>query len=208
MENFDFLYFVTVVGTFAFAISGALLGVRKRMDIYGMFILAFATAVGGGGMRDVLIGRIPPFFFTDGMYILVSLLSAILVAFMVKTVERNMWLLNVSDAIGLGLFTCVGANVAIMYGIKWYGVVILGTMTATGGGMIRDVLAQDVPFVLRKEIYASASIIGSFIFLALHSWGIGLDTNLLVSSLCTVFIRLISMHYNLELPQNFDKQDT
>ncbi len=201
MENIDLLYMITVAGTFAFAISGALVGYKKHMDAYGMFVLAFVTAAGGGTLRDIMLGRLP-FVLADGMYAAMSILATFVVLFMTKTVERNMWLLNVSDAIGLGVFTCMGANVALNEGIDWYGVVLLGTMTATFGGMIRDVLAQEVPFVLKKEIYASASVLGAFMFLVLNHLGWSLNMNILLTSICTTTFRLYCMHNDVQLPKN------
>ncbi len=201
MQDIDLLYLITVAGTFAFAISGALVAYKKHMDAYGMFVLAFVTAAGGGTVRDVMLDRIP-FVLQDGMYVLMSLLATFVVLFMTKTVERNMWLLNVSDAIGLGVFTCMGANVALSEGVDWYGVVLLATMTATVGGMIRDILARDVPFVLQKEIYASASVLGGFMFLFLNYIGLSLNMNILFTSICTTSFRLYCMHNDVQLPKN------
>ncbi len=201
MEHIDLLYVITMIGTFSFAISGALLGFKKKMDAYGMFILAFVTTAGGGTMRDIMLGRFPPFILTDGMYVLVSIFATFVVLFMPKTVERNVFLINVSDAIGLGVFTCIGASVGLSAGVDWYGIVLLGTITATVGGMIRDILAREVPFVLQKEIYASASVLGGFIFIGLNHIDIGLNLNILISSAATTAFRLFCMHYDMQFPQ-------
>ncbi len=201
MQDIDVLYIITVAGTFAFAVSGALVAYKKHMDAYGMFILAFVTAAGGGTLRDIMLGRLPPFVLTDGMYALMSLLGTIVVLFMNKAVERRILILNVSDAIGLGVFTCIGASVALSEGIEWYGVVLLGTMTATVGGMLRDLLAQEVPFVLQKEIYASASVLGGFIFLAFDSLGFSFNMNVLLTSILTTSLRLCCMYYDVQLPK-------
>ncbi len=202
----NFLYFFDIAGTFAFAISGALVGVKKDMDIYGMFVLAFVTAVGGGTIRDTMIGRVPPFIFNDGLYVVMVILATLVVFFMTKHVERNMMLLNVSDAIGLGVFTCIGVTIAESQGIVWYGMILLGVMTATFGGMIRDVLAKEVPFVLRKDIYASASILGGFMFLGLDKLGLNIDINILITSISITTLRLYCMYYNVQLPKMIGKE--
>ena len=163
----SFLYLFDLIGTYAFAISGALVGAKKKMDIYGMFILALVTGVGGGTIRDMMLGRTPPFVFKDIWYLIDITIATFTVVFLYKKVLKNLKLINIADAIGLGVFTCIGATIAKDSGCSWYGIILFGLMTATVGGMIRDILAQEVPFVLQKEIYASASILGGFIFIFL-----------------------------------------
>ncbi len=201
--DMNFLYIFDIAGTFAFALSGALLGIKKDMDIYGMFVLALVTAVGGGTIRDVMLDRVPPFVFNDGMYLLVVILATLVIFFMAHIVEKNMWLLNVSDAVGLGVFTCIGASIAQSHGIVWYGVVLFGIMTATFGGMMRDVLAKEVPFVLQKEVYASASMLGGFMFLGLDLLNVSSNINILVTSIFVTAFRLYCMYYDLQLPKIF-----
>lgn len=197
------LYFFDLLGTFAFAISGALMGVSKKMDLYGMFVLAFLTGVGGGTIRDVLLGRVPPFVFNDIWYINVIALATFLVFFLHRKVHRNLKLINIADAVGLGVFTCIGASVALSLGVVWYGIVLFGVLTATGGGMLRDIAAQEVPFVLKKEVYASASMAGGFLFLLFHKVGVNIDINILVTSAFVSVIRILSMRYGWNLPKLF-----
>ncbi len=201
MENFDLLYFIIAAGSLCFAISGALVGYKKHMDAYGMFILAFVTTAGGGTVRDIMLGRLPSFVLTDGMYAFMAILGTCIVLVMPKTVERNTLILNVSDAIGLGVFTCIGASVAQAEGVDWYGIVLLGTMTATVGGMMRDILSREVPYVLQKEIYASASVLGGFMFIGLHELDFSLNMNILISSIFTTSCRLLCMYYNIDVPK-------
>lgn len=199
----SFLYFFDLLGTFAFAVSGALMGVRKKMDVYGMFVLALLTGVGGGTVRDVLLGRVPPFVFKNIWYIAVTLLATLLVFFLHRNVRRNRKILNIADAVGLGVFTCIGASIAMSEGIAWFGVVLFGVITATVGGMLRDISAQEVPFVLQKEVYASASIAGGFLFLLFHKIGLGADGNIIITSSFITGIRILSMHYGWNLPKIF-----
>lgn len=198
-------YIFDIIGTFAFAISGALMGARKEMDIYGLFILGLVTGVGGGTLRDVLFGRIPPFIFNDIAYIISVILAVLLVFFFHGKVERGSRLLNIFDAIGLGVFTCIGATTALNENIVWYGVILSAVITSTVGGMIRDTLAGEVPFVLQKEVYASASILGAVIFLVLDKFDIPIDVNIFLVSVIVTVLRLLSIHKNWSLPRNIIK---
>lgn len=196
------LYFFDLFGTFAFAVSGALLGVKKDMDIYGMFVLAISVGVGGGTMRDMMLGRTPPFVLTDVNYMIVIAAATLLVFFLNSIVEKSlpMKTLNIADAIGLGVFTSIGASVAVAYDVEWYGIIFFGVMTATAGGMIRDTLAGEVPFVLKKEVYASASIIGGIIFIIIYRLNISLNINILITSIIVTLIRIFAIYKDWHLP--------
>lgn len=196
------LYFFDLFGTFAFAVSGAILGIKKDMDIYGMFILAVSVGVGGGTMRDVLLSRTPPFVLTDINYMIVIAAATLIVFFLNSKVikEMPMKALNIADAVGLGVFTSIGANVAVECNVEWYGIIFFGVMTATVGGMIRDTLAGEVPFVLKKEVYASASIAGGILFIVLHRANIGMNINILITSVIVTLIRIIAIYKNWNLP--------
>ena len=196
------LYFFDLFGTFAFAVSGAILGIKKDMDIYGMFILAVSVGVGGGTMRDVLLSRTPPFVLTDINYMIVIAAATLIVFFLNSKVVKDMPMkaLNIADAIGLGVFTSIGANVAVECNVEWYGIIFFGVMTATAGGMIRDTLAGEVPFVLKKEVYASASIAGGILFIVLHRANIGMNINILITSVIVTLIRIIAIYKNWNLP--------
>lgn len=196
------LYFFDLFGTFAFAVSGALLGVKKDMDIYGMFVLAISVGVGGGTMRDMMLGRTPPFVLTDVNYMIVIAAATLLVFFLNSIVEKSlpMKTLNIADAVGLGVFTSIGASVAVAYDVEWYGIIFFGVMTATAGGMIRDTLAGEVPFVLKKEVYASASIIGGIIFIIIYRLNISLNINILITSIIVTLIRIFAIYKDWHLP--------
>lgn len=198
----NILYFFDLFGTFAFAVSGAILGIKKDMDIYGMFILAVSVGVGGGTMRDVLLSRTPPFVLTDINYMIVIAAATLIVFFLNSKVVKDMPMkaLNIADAVGLGVFTSIGANVAVECNVEWYGIIFFGVMTATAGGMIRDMLAGEVPFVLRKEVYASASIAGGILFIVLHRANIGMNINILITSVFVTLIRIIAIYKDWNLP--------
>lgn len=195
------LYLFDLLGTFAFAISGAVAGVRKNFDLYGIIVLALVTAVGGGTIRDVLVGRIPPFIFTDINYFLISIAAALITFFFHKYVEKKYKLLLIMDAIGLGVFTVIGISVGLQYNIGYFGAVVMGVMTGTFGGMIRDVLQKEVPLVLQKEIYASACIIGGIIFVVFDILKIDNVLNVVISGVAVFLIRFVAIQKNWHLPK-------
>ncbi|MEU3371283.1 trimeric intracellular cation channel family protein [Streptomyces sp. NPDC006711] len=152
-----------LVGIFVFAISGALLAVRKNFDVFGIAVLAEVTALGGGLFRDLMIGAVPPAAFTDLGYFVTPLLAAVLVFFLHPEVERTQLAVNVFDAAGLGLFCVTGTTKAYDYGLGLTSSAALGLATAVGGGVLRDVLANEVPSLLRwdRDLYAVPAIVGS-----------------------------------------------
>lgn len=195
------LYLFDLLGTFAFAISGAVAGVRKNFDLYGIIVLALVTAVGGGTIRDVLVGRIPPFIFKDINYFLISIAAALITFFFHKYVEKTYKLLLIMDAIGLGVFTVIGISVGLQYNIGYFGAVVMGVMTGTFGGMIRDVLQKEVPLVLQKEIYASACIIGGIVFVVFDILKIDNVLNVVISGVVVFLIRFVAIQKNWHLPK-------
>jgi uncharacterized membrane protein YeiH len=195
------LYLFDLLGTFAFAISGAIAGVRKNFDLYGIMVLSVVTAVGGGTIRDVLVGRIPPFIFKDINYFLISILAALITFFFHKYVEKKYKVLLIMDAIGLGVFTVIGISVGLQYDIGYFGAVVMGVMTGTFGGMIRDVLQKEVPLVLQKEIYASACIIGGIVFVFFDILKFNNVINVAVSGIVVFIIRFVAIQKNWHLPK-------
>lgn len=188
------------LGTFAFAVSGALKAARRQMDIFGLIVLAVVTAIGGGTLRDMMLGQ-QPFWFHDANYILLSLIAAIGVFLLYRLIAKGETVLLWFDAIGLGAFTVIGAGHALEAGLGLVGTVALATLTGIGGGIIRDVLAADIPVVLRKEVYASAAIIGAILFWLMSHWHVPGAIATPVAMLVVVAIRLLSLHYQIGLPK-------
>ncbi len=197
----SFLYTLDLIGTFAFAISGALAGVDKKMDLYGVIVLGMVTAVGGGTLRDLLIGRIPPFIFVDYSYLTLALVAALLVFYCHKLVERGQRLLLMMDALGLSTFTVIGVSIALEHGIGYPGAVMMGIMTATAGGMVRDLLRQEVPLVLTREIYASACLAGGMAFCLLDASGLARFANLLIAGAVVFLVRWFAIRRGWKLPK-------
>lgn len=198
-------YVLDILGTIAFAISGALVAMNKKMDPFGVFIIAFVTAVGGGTLRDVLIGRQPVIWMNDITYIFligISVFIAILFRKKLKYLNKSLFLF---DTIGLGIFTITGTEIGINASFHPIISIALGTMTACFGGVIRDILCNDVPILFRKEIYATACIFGSIAFIILNNFNIDQSVVYISTSLIVITIRLVAVKYHLSLPTFYSK---
>jgi uncharacterized membrane protein YeiH len=194
------IYLLDLFGTFVFALSGALAGTRKKMDIYGIIVLACVTAVGGGTLRDTLLGRTPPFIFHDYNYMFLSIFAAILVFFYHKHINKVYNALLVMDAIGLAVFTVIGIVIGLKSDIGYFGAVLVGIMTATAGGMIRDVLQGEIPLVLQRTVYASACLAGGILFTILSILHLNEDINMIISAILVFIIRMMAIKKNWNLP--------
>ncbi|MFF4751963.1 trimeric intracellular cation channel family protein [Streptomyces sp. NPDC002514] len=201
---------IDVAGIFVFAISGALLAVRKNFDVFGIAVLAEVTALGGGLFRDVVIGAVPPAAFTDLGYFTTPLLAALLVVFLHPQVERIQVAVNVFDAAGLGLFCVAGTTKAYAYGLGLTASAALGVATAVGGGVLRDVLANEVPSLLRwdRDLYAVPAIVGAaLVALCLHYSALTSLTSALAA--VTAFVlRLLAMRFHWRAPRAWNRRST
>jgi len=199
-----------LVGIFVFAISGALLAVRKNFDVFGIAVLAEVTALGGGLFRDLVIGAVPPAAFTDLGYVLAPLAAAVLVFFLHPEVERIQSAVNVFDAAGLGLFCVSGTTKAYEHGLSLTSSVLLGLATAVGGGVVRDVLANDVPSLVRwdRDLYAVPALVGSTLAaLCIHYGALNPATSALAA--VTAFVlRLLAMRYHWRAPRAWNRRST
>lgn len=194
--------FLDLFGTAVFALTGALRAISHRLDLLGTVVLAVVTALGGGMMRDALIGRHPPTAFADQSYLLIAIVAGTITFFWGRRLdEREGWLIAF-DAIGLGVFTLVGAWIADRAGLGAVGIVFIAMLTGTGGGVLRAMLVSEIPFILRKEIYASASLAGALLYLLMDY--LDIQQTLLFWSVivATTGIRLLSWRLNLHLPQS------
>ncbi|MFI0814217.1 trimeric intracellular cation channel family protein [Streptomyces sp. NPDC021098] len=199
-----------VVGIFVFAISGALLAVRKNFDVFGMAVLAEATALGGGVFRDLVIGAVPPAAFTDLGYFFTPLAATVIVFFLHPQVERITRAVGVFDAAGLGLFCVEGTVKAHQHGLGLTSSVTLGMATAVGGGVLRDVLAHEVPSLLRwdRDLYAVPAIVGASIAaLLIHFDALSGATSALAAVVAFV-VRLMAMRYGWRAPRAWNRRST
>ena len=150
-----------LVGIFVFGITGALVGVRKKLDVFGILVLALVTGLGGGFIRDVLLGATPPAALRDWRYLVVPVVAGLLTFFLHPGIGRVERLVNIFDAAGLALFCVTGALKAIEYGLSPLPAALIGTISGIGGGVLRDILSGRVPVVLRSEIYATPAFLGA-----------------------------------------------
>jgi uncharacterized membrane protein YeiH len=199
-----------VAGIFVFAISGALLAVRKNFDVFGMAVLAEATALGGGVFRDLVIGAVPPAAFVDLGYFFTPLVATVIVFFLHPQVERITRAVGVFDAAGLGLFCVEGTVKAHQHGLGLTSSVTLGMATAVGGGVLRDVLAHEVPSLLRwdRDLYAVPAIVGASIAaLLIHFDALSGATSALAAVVAFV-ARLLAMRYGWRAPRAWNRRST
>jgi uncharacterized membrane protein YeiH len=197
----NIIYLLDLVGTAAFAASGAWVGVRKRMDLFGVLVLGMVTAVGGGTLRDLLLGDTPPFSLKDESYIYIAIsVSLIVFANRVrfKLLEKP---LLYFDAVGLGTFVVIGTTKALDFQLGWLGAILMGVMTGTAGGVFRDVLANQVPLILRREIYASACVAGGALLVILEQSGAGRLVAALLAAGTVITVRLLAIRYGWGLPR-------
>ena len=189
-----------LLGIGVFAVSGALAAGRKRLDLLGVFVLASVTAIGGGTIRDLLLDR-QPVWLTDATYLGVIVVAVAITFAYVRWRRPPLASLLVADALGLALFSVAGAQIAENAGLPAVAVVVLGTLTGVGGGVIRDVLSAEIPFVLRRgNLYASTVIVGVAAYLALESVGVARQTAALMGMALIAAVRFAAIRWELALP--------
>jgi uncharacterized membrane protein YeiH len=201
-EGTDLLLVVLdLTGIFAFAISGGLVGVRKGLDLFGVLVLAGATGLGGGFLRDVLIGAVPPAALADWRYLVVPVAAGLVTFWFHPALGRMERVVAIFDAFGLGLFCVVGALKALDYGLGPVPAALMGALTAVGGGMLRDVLAGRVPVVLRSELYATPALVGAAAAVAGEYAGLPTWAYAIAAAVLATTWRLVSMWRGWNAPR-------
>lgn len=197
-----------IVGVIAFAISGALVGIEKKMDILGISILGLLVACGGGVIRDLVLGITPPMTFRNPIYATIAILTSIAVFIYVTNVPKKAnnkakdKLMLIMDAIGLGIFTVMGINTAYTQeqDYSWFLLIFVGVITGVGGGILRDIMAGDRPYVFVKHFYASASIIGAIVYVIILPY-LGTVTSMFVGTGVIIVLRILAAKYRWSLPK-------
>ena len=202
-------FILEMIGTVAFAASGALVGAEQKMDIFGISVLGVITAVGGGMIRDVTLGIIPPGVFQKPVYAAVAVFTSVLVFllfyFKKEFLEGNVAydkVMLLMDSVGLGIFTVVGVNTGIRQGFadNTFLLVFVGTITGVGGGLLRDMMAEVPPYIFVKHIYACASIVGAIV--CVYSYRLfGVVVSLILGSVAVILLRYLAAHYRWNLPK-------
>lgn len=211
MDYTIFIFIMEIIGTVAFASSGALVGIRKNMDIFGVIVLGITTAVGGGCIRDLILGIHPPKMFQNFSYVGAAILTSCILFFVIyrkkelldsKFMAGYEQIMNTMDAIGLGIFTVTGIRTAMntdeASGI--FLLIFVGVVTGIGGGMLRDVMSGETPFVLVKHVYALASLTGAVLYIILITY-IDEIAAVMLSAGTTIAIRLLAAKYRWNLPR-------
>ncbi len=202
----DFIFIVDILGTLAFAISGALSAMQKRLDPFGVLVLAFVTAIGGGTLRDIMIGNLPVIWLRNGTSAIVIFAAALAAMLFSRYLRHFNTLLFVFDALGLGLFTITGLELAVEQDFSMGICIAIGTITACFGGVTRDVLLNNVPLLFRKEIYALACILGGLLYFLLKYYQVNAELSKIICIIAIFSIRVLAFRLNWSLPVFYHKK--
>ncbi|NPA36232.1 MAG: trimeric intracellular cation channel family protein [Chlorobi bacterium] len=203
----NFIEIFDYIGTMVFAISGTLTAANKRLDFFGATVIGFVTAVGGGTLRDMMLGYTPVAWMRTINYFLVILAGVMITILFSKQVMKLRRTMFLFDTIGIAIFTIIGLNKALEFGIHPALAVIMGITSAVVGGIIRDTLTNEVPLIFKKEIYATACIAGALIYLMLHYLNISEVFVQSLTILSIITIRILAVRYNISLPRLSIKKD-
>jgi uncharacterized membrane protein YeiH len=194
------IYSLDLAGTFVFALSGGLAAARIRLDPFGFAVIAMVTGLGGGTLRNLLLDLHPVAWIADPSYLVVCLLAAAFTFVWAHLLESRLLWLRIADALGLGLFAVAGTQIALVAGTHGGIAIMMGVTTAIVGGMIRDILCNEVPLVLQKEIYALAALLGSALYVGLDALGAGTWLAAAIAFTACTGLRLAAIRWNLSLP--------
>ena len=195
------LHLLDLFGTFAFAVSGAFRAVKHELDLLGVIVLAAATGVGGGITRDLLLGATPPAALVDQTYLLICLAGAVAVFVAAPRIATRWDYVMAADAVGLSVFAAIGAAKAELFAAAPLTVVMLATITASGGGVVRDLLVMEIPAALKSDFYATAALLGGSLFVLLGALGVVGPARLAVTIVFTLTLRTLAMRYVITLPR-------
>ena len=194
-------YFVDLIATFVFAISGALAAFGKKMyeDIFGVAFTGFITAVGGGTLRDIILGVHPLAWVADGNFIIAIIAGVLLTVFFKRFIKRIPRTLFILDTVGVALYTILGVQKSLSLDVNPIAAIILGMVSAVFGGVLRDTLINEIPLIFKKEIYATACLAGAGLFVLMNHYGIDADINFFAGFSLIIIIRIISVKYRIAL---------
>ena len=197
---------IEFIGTFAFALSGIRLASAKQFDVFGAWIVGMSTAIGGGTIRDLMLG-VNPFWMTNSIYFICCALAVLWVKAYGKYLIRQKNTLFIFDTIGLALFNVIGIEKTLNMGFPYWTAITMGTITGAAGGVIRDVFINEVPLIFRKEIYALACVAGGLIYMLCNRLGMSVEVNALLSSFTVIVIRVLAVKYHWILPRLKGEED-
>jgi uncharacterized membrane protein YeiH len=204
--TYELLKLIDLLGTVAFAVSGVFAAMQKRLDAFGILIIAFITAVGGGTLRDMMIGDLPVSWMKNMNYFIIIVFTTAVVIIFQNSIQNFQKTLLVFDSIGLGFFTILGLQKGILFGLNPTVCIALGTVTACFGGVIRDISLNNIPLIFQKEIYATACIFGGIIYFLLLKTSLNEDLVNIICILTILLIRILAVRYNWALPAIYRKK--
>ncbi|MDD5057515.1 MAG: trimeric intracellular cation channel family protein [Sideroxydans sp.] len=195
------IYLLDLSAVAVCAITATLEAHRRELDMFGVAVIAVIAGIGGGTVRDILLGRLPVYWVHDPIYVVVGIAAAICTFYLGRklSLPKNFFLLP--DAIGLALFTVIGTSIAMSLQVHWFIAALMGVITGVFGGVIRDILCNEVPLIFRTDIYATASLIGALLFIALDSLGMAHNAAMIIAMIVTVLIRLAAIRWHIHLPR-------
>jgi uncharacterized membrane protein YeiH len=199
---------LNLMGTFAFGLSGGILAVKKRMDLFGVLVLSVSTGLGGGISRDLILGHTPPATLTDWRYLGAAGLAGVLVFVWYNRIANHGTFVTTFDAVGLSVFTVTGTVIALNAGMGPAPAALLGMLTGVGGGVVRDVLAAEIPLIFRSEVYAVASMLGAVIILVASQAGFSGIPSEILAALATFILRMVSVQRGWRIPVARPKIET
>ncbi len=203
----DFIQILDIIGTIAFAISGALAALSKKLDAFGVIIIAFVTAAGGGTLRDILLGVSPVSWMTN-MNLVYTILICVIVTFIFsKRLLKLRKTLFLFDSVGIGIYTVVGLEMGLIAGLHPIICVTLGCISACFGGVIRDILVNEIPVIFRKNIYATACIAGGSVYFILLRFNVPENIIFIASGVSVIMIRILAVHFKWQLPRPYLEED-
>lgn len=195
------IYLLDLCAVGVCAITATLEARRRELDLFGVVVVAIIAGVGGGTVRDILLGRLPVYWIHDPLYVVVGMAAAMLAFFLERRLAIPMDFFLLPDAIGLALFTVIGTSIALGANIHWFIAALMGVVTGVFGGVIRDILCNEVPLILRTDIYATASLLGAFLLIALDRLGVTHNLALIAAMTLVVAIRLAAIRWHIRLPR-------
>ncbi len=201
------MYLFDLFGTMIFAITGAVMGVRCKFDFLGVIVFACTVGVGGGMLRDMLLGATPVAAYTNEVYLIICICTGVIMFFISPKVVGRWRIIMFCDAIGLGVFTALGVAKGAMYGVGPVGQILSGVLSAVGGGVIRDIMARRIPAVLTSDFYATASLIGGLIYVLLELTPVSFFVRFFICLGTVITLRLLAIKFNMSLPKARHWQD-
>lgn len=195
-------YYWDLIGTFIFCVSGVLAGRQLKMDYLGLFLMGLITGTGGGTLRSMMLADAPPGIFRSPDYMITAAIAVPVAVYFGSILVRFSRLVSIVDALGLGIFACVGARIGMESGLAWWGAIGMGMVSATFGGVIRDVIRNEVPLIFRKEIYGSAALLGAALVLGFDHLGVDPNISLSSAALATAVVRLLAIRYAINASEH------